>query len=67
MFGPLPDTRGGADVGALPYGTTAQDFAQLQDFFLETKVIKAKLADPSKYLIGTPDFFDAHRQTISSG
>jgi NitT/TauT family transport system substrate-binding protein len=44
--------------GKLWGNVSPQDFAKLQDFFLETKVIKAKLADPMKYMIGIPGFFE---------
>jgi NitT/TauT family transport system substrate-binding protein len=45
--------------GGKLWGNVApRDFAQLQDFFLDTKVIKRKLADPSKYMIDTPGFFE---------
>jgi NitT/TauT family transport system substrate-binding protein len=37
---------------------SAQDFATLEDFFIETKVLTKKIADPANYLISTPGFFE---------
>jgi len=37
---------------------SAQDFAALEDFFIETKVLTRKIANPADYLISTPGFFE---------
>ena len=37
---------------------SAQDFAALEDFFIETKVLTKKIANPANYLISTPGFFE---------
>jgi NitT/TauT family transport system substrate-binding protein len=37
---------------------TAKDFATLEDFFIDTKVLTKKLANPADYLVAIPDFFE---------
>lgn len=44
--------------GKLWGAVSSKDFAGLQDFFIDTKVLKQKLADPAGYLVGTPGFFE---------
>jgi NitT/TauT family transport system substrate-binding protein len=38
--------------------TTPEQFSQLQDFFLDTKLIDKKLANPADYIVDVPDFFE---------
>jgi NitT/TauT family transport system substrate-binding protein len=37
---------------------TSQQFARLQDFLVETKLISKQRADAADYVIGVPDFFE---------
>ena len=48
------DMAGGKLWGAV----TPQNFAALEDLFLETKLIKQKLASPADYIVGIPNFFE---------
>jgi NitT/TauT family transport system substrate-binding protein len=38
--------------------TTPAQFAQLQEFLVQTKLIDRKLADEADYVVGIPDFFE---------
>ncbi|WP_428667372.1 ABC transporter substrate-binding protein [Reyranella sp.] len=48
------DMAGGKLWGA----ATPKNFADLEQVFLETKVLKQKIANPANYLIGIPNFFE---------
>ena len=48
------DMAGGKLWGAV----TPQNFAALEDLFLETKLLKQKLASPADYIVGIPNFFE---------
>jgi NitT/TauT family transport system substrate-binding protein len=38
--------------------TTPEQFARLQDFLVQTKLIDKKLANPADYVVGVPNFFE---------
>jgi NitT/TauT family transport system substrate-binding protein len=44
--------------GTLWGRVTPQDFARLEDFFIETKVVSNKLGNPADYIVGIPNFFE---------
>lgn len=48
------DMGGGKLWGAV----APKNFAELQDLFFETKVLKQKLANPADYIVGIPNFFE---------
>jgi NitT/TauT family transport system substrate-binding protein len=48
------DMGGGKLWGAV----TPKSFAELEDVFVETKVLKQKLANPADYIVGIPNFFE---------
>jgi NitT/TauT family transport system substrate-binding protein len=39
--------------------TTPEQFARLQDYLVQTKLIDKKLANPADYVIGVPNFFES--------
>jgi NitT/TauT family transport system substrate-binding protein len=44
--------------GKLWGNVTPQDFANLEDFFIETKLVTKKLSNPADYIVGIPNFFE---------
>jgi NitT/TauT family transport system substrate-binding protein len=54
LAGMTPALSGGKLFGK----TTSEQFARLQDFLVETKLISKQRADAADYVIGVPDFFE---------
>jgi NitT/TauT family transport system substrate-binding protein len=48
------DAAGGKLIGAV----TPKNMAELEDFMIETKVLKSKLGNPADYIVGIPNFFE---------
>jgi NitT/TauT family transport system substrate-binding protein len=38
--------------------TTPEQFTQLQDLLVETKLVDSKIANPADYIVGIPNFFE---------
>lgn len=59
LDGQIDGMKQALDIGGgkLWGNATARNYGELQDFMVDTKVLKTRLANPADYIVDIPDFF----------